>query len=274
MKKIISPIIYTALLLVSACTKEIVSSDVDYDIPVVEAFLEPGKTVSVKLTKMLPFTVDEFSESLIIDTAEVYINYNGIDYLLDPIIMEPGLYESSDPNLIAIPEGMYNLSFNYKGKKVMSSTKIPSEPIGLGLNTDILYVNSSAMGPGSTPQDPMTVSWGNSDNCYHLMVVEYLESTYDPISENLDSNNFTQFRKVSTDPIFDNSYDLNTRSHLVFFGDYRVILYKVNKEYVDLYENVSQSSLSLSEPLTNIVNGLGIFTGMTSDTVYLKVKEL
>jgi len=214
MKKIISPIIYTiVLLLVSACTKEIISSDVDYDIPVVEAFLEPGKVVSVKLKKMLPFTEEEFTESLNIDTAKVYINYNGVDYLLDPMLTESGEYKSQDSNLIAVSEGSYKLFFNYNGKTVMSSTKIPSEPIGLGLNSDILYVNSSIMGPGSTAQDPMTVSWGNLDNWYHLMVVEYLESTYDPISENLDSNSFSQFRKVSTDPILDNSYDLNTRSH-------------------------------------------------------------
>lgn len=274
MKRTLNTIIFAGLVLLTSCTKEIIATEVDYDIPVVEAFLEPGKVISVKLSKMLPFTEDEFSESLIIDTAEVYINYNGTDYLLNPVSGNPGTYESTDPDLIAVTGGTYNLFFKYKEYTVVSSTTIPSELVGLNVNFTTLYVNSNVVGPGSTTTDPMTVSWGNPDNTYHIIIVEYMESIYAPISENLSSDNFNQFRKVSTDPVLDNSYDLNTREHLVFFGDYRVIVYKVNKEYVDLYENVSQSSLSLAEPLTNIENGLGIFTGMSSDTLYLEVKEL
>ncbi|RLD82470.1 MAG: hypothetical protein DRJ10_05030, partial [Bacteroidetes bacterium] len=82
------------------------------------------------------------------------------------------------------------------------------------------------------------------------------------------------FRKFSAEPIDGDAYDLNTRRQLVFFGNYRLILYKVNQEYVNLYENISQSTLNLTEPLTNIDNGLGIFTGINSDTLSLQVREL
>ena len=42
------------LALLNACTKDETSSDSDYDIAVVETFLEPGREISVQLSKMIP----------------------------------------------------------------------------------------------------------------------------------------------------------------------------------------------------------------------------
>jgi len=61
---------------------------------------------------------------------------------------------------------------------------------------------------------------------------------------------------------------------LAFFGNYKIIIYKVNEEYVNLHENISQSSLNLTEALTNIENGLGIFTGINSTTLTLEVAKI
>ncbi|MDA3862202.1 MAG: hypothetical protein PF445_13365 [Melioribacteraceae bacterium] len=53
-----------------------------------------------------------------------------------------------------------------------------------------------------------------------------------------------------------------------------MVLYRVNKEYVDLYESRDQDSRNLNEPLTNIENGLGVFSAFASDSVYFNaVKE-
>jgi len=38
-----------------------------------------------------------------------------------------------------------------------------------------------------------------------------------------------------------------------------------------LYETAGTSSISIASPPSNIENGLGIFTGVSSDTVYLEV---
>jgi hypothetical protein len=48
-------------------------------------------------------------------------------------------------------------------------------------------------------------------------------------------------------------------------------LFKVNSEYNNLYNNRGQSSLNLTNPPTNIINGFGIFTAMNADTVGVKV---
>ncbi len=273
MKKIVYPLAFAILAVLSACTKEIITIDADSDMPVVESFLEPGQEVFVKLSKMLPFIEDEYTGSLTIDSAEIYINNNGTNYLLTPVSDEPGKYVSLDSNLLIKPGDSYKLYFDYNGYTVSSTTSIPSKPDNADLNTNVYLVDPYAMGPGSL-QDPMIVTWDNPDNNYHLIILEYMESTFDPIRDNMDSASYYQFQKVSTEPVLENTYNLNTRSHLVFFGTYRIIIYKVNEEYVNLYENVSQSSLNLTEPLTNIENGLGIFTGINSDTLFLEVKEI
>lgn len=271
MKKSFYSITFILIILYS-CTKEEETAPEDFDIPVVEAFLEPGGNVMVKLSKMLPFTEDEYTESLIIDNAQVYINYNETDYLLSPVNGNPGHYENLNSNLTIISGGTYSLFFDYNGSSVTSTTSIPKKPVNVNLN-NIIFEVDTPMTMGAT-QNTAIVTWDNPDNSYYQITAEYLESSYTPINENFDSETFADFQKTSTDPISGNLFNLNTRQHLLFFGNYRIIVYKINLEYVNLYEDIGQSSQNLTEPLTNINNGLGIFTGLNSDTLLLEVKGI
>ena len=66
-------------------------------------------------------------------------------------------------------------------------------------------------------------------------------------------------------------FDIRTLAHLTQFGTYQIIVFRVNLEYTALF---GSSTLSLEEPPTNILNGLGIFTGVSSDTLYLEVTDI
>jgi hypothetical protein len=55
-------------------------------------------------------------------------------------------------------------------------------------------------------------------------------------------------------------------------GNYSIYVYKVNKEYVELYERVSSSDLA--NPVSFIDNALGIFTSMSVAKCNLKVTFL
>jgi len=258
-----------------SCTKEDISSNNNTtDVPVVQSYLEPGNSIIVKLTKMLPFIEGGNTGVQSIDSAKVYINHNGNDHLLFPIDNSHGGYENLDTNLQITPNDTYKIHFEYNGYEVSASTVIPERPSGASLSTSIYYVDTSVTGPGSGMQNPLIVNWDNADNSFYIVVVEYLEADYDPINENLTEDQYETYRKVSTDPINSNSINLTTRKHLLFFGHYKVILYKINEEYVNLYENISQSTLNMTEPLTNIDNGVGIFTGINSYTLFLRVVEL
>lgn len=58
-----------------------------------------------------------------------------------------------------------------------------------------------------------------------------------------------------------------------YLGNYQVVLFHINKEYSDALNNNGGSSLNLTNPFTNIVNGLGIFTAMQADSLKLRVYQ-
>ncbi len=257
----------------SACTEnEVIPDETTIDSPVVEGYLEPGNEISVYLSKMILFALENAdSVQQPITGKDVYIQHNGTDYLLEPSTETPGYYTRADSGLM-IPGDEYRLHFEYNDQTVSATTTIPFKPAGTGLTPAVLQVNPNQH-PGMT-QNKVTVYWDNPDNSYHLIITEYLDSLYQPINPYLDPEVFDDFRKVSTRPTLDNTYNLDTRRQLLFFGHYRVIIYKINEEYVNLYENISQSSLNPTEPLTNVENGLGIFTGINSDTLFLEVQKI
>ena len=271
-KSVIYQLVFLTIIL-NACTKTPHAVQGESDIVVVESYLQPGADISVQLSKMIPFTQEEYMGDRTVDTANVYIHHKGKDYLLEPLQNAPGKYISVDSNLKAIIGDNYSLSFIYNGVEVTASTSIPFKPGNTVISSPNLYIDPNIVGPGSAT-NPITVSWDNPENTYHLIVIEYMEANYLPISENLSEDSFEDFRKVSTEPVLSTSLDLDTRQHLLFYGTYQIITYKVNTEYVNLYENISQSTLNLTEPITNIKNGQGIFTGMSSDTLWLEVVKL
>ena len=273
MKHIFYALNFIVIFSLSSCSVSETNVNVT-DVVVVETYLENEKEVNVKLSKILPFTEDTYEVSLTIDSAEVYIENQDVYYLITPVHDKKGEYVCLDTNLKIESNETYNLFFDYNGYKVSASTTIPIKPQNAKLSTNNYYIDSDAGGFSAQSQgDPLIVSWDNPDNSYHLIVAEYLENTYSPINSYLPSDTYDQFRKVSTDPINDNTVNLTTRKHLLFFGSYRIIIYKINEEYVSLYENISQSTLNMTEPLTNIVNGVGIFTGINSETLFLEIRE-
>jgi len=50
-----------------------------------------------------------------------------------------------------------------------------------------------------------------------------------------------------------------------------VILYHLNPEYAALYKFSGNTSLDIKEPVTNIENAMGIFTGISADTLKIHV---
>ena len=77
-----------------------------------------------------------------------------------------------------------------------------------------------------------------------------------------------------TEPQITDFYAIDARRELPQFGTYQIIVFRVNPEYAALYESSGSSTLSLEQPPSNVVNGLGIFTGVSSDTLYLEVRKI
>jgi hypothetical protein len=79
-------------------------------------------------------------------------------------------------------------------------------------------------------------------------------------------SNFTYY----SNPSSESSFGITARA-LRFVGKHRIIVTRVNQEYVDAYNTKTQDLNTLNEPTSNITNGLGLFTSFNSDTTFFTV---
>ncbi len=263
------------LLLLSSCINE-EFDPTDTSTVIIEGYLYEGTGVdSIKISQLIPFYREEGTSYEITD-AEVSIVSNGETYSLTHNSSKPGVYQYNGADLNVIVGNEYKIQLDYFGKEVSAITIVPDKPIDLSISID-----SIGMSPITSFDDlfnqeeseDIEVSWSNSDGDYYFVLTENIEENPEDINQ-LDFGgqqrpNFS-FRSSPT--------NLNSTTITPFslsqFGQYRVVIFHVGQEYVDLYETSDQDSRNLTEPLSNVQNGLGIFSSFSSDTVYFEVHKL
>ena len=263
MKNII--FIISSILLI-AC-KKIDVQKTDTKVPVVEAYIVPGQNDTIKVTYQLDFKTGD----------TIVRGYENLNILLSvgnkkeqAIYRGGGIYENT---LLKIHDGdTVKLSFAYNDLTISSETIIPSKPVGFKLSVDSIVIESPSSGsgmpgPGSSSES-IAASWENPKNDYYIILIKNIEKDPVPI-DTMMAGRKMMFRN---EPLQTNYYSLGTRN-FNYYGNYQVILYHLNAEYAELYKNNGNSSLNITLPTTNIVNGLGIFTGINADTLYLKVVQ-
>ncbi|MEM7368673.1 MAG: hypothetical protein AAF587_08705 [Bacteroidota bacterium] len=97
-----------------------------------------------------------------------------------------------------------------------------------------------------------------------------LSQTNEEIKIKGSFDDIPRFRTIS-EPEITNLHTIDTRRGLQQFGTHRVIVFRVNAEYAALYESSGTSPVSLSQPPPNVENGLGIFSGISGDTLFFEV---
>ncbi|TAE45333.1 MAG: DUF4249 family protein, partial [Bacteroidetes bacterium] len=184
-----------------------------------------------------------------------------------------GYYKNE--GLLVITEGeIYTLNFMYRGNLVSAETIIPSKPQNLKASESSIVITPFDPGGGfggGLPEfpDPIALTWDNPDQEYHVVVVANIESDPDPINEDQEEDFRPVFRN---EPDQTNTYEVGFQS-FEYYGNHRIVLFHILPEYAALYDNTGNSSQNLSTPSSNVENGLGIFTGMHSDTLYVEVTQ-
>lgn len=260
-------------LLTTACTKQ---GTVSFgDTPIIESYVMADAPFSFLVTHQIPFDseveyTDEELESIVLS-----IIYQNKEYLLSPL--DSGLFVDSTLKPAAGEE--ISFSFTYKDKEVSGSTSIPAKTLIDDLSTASVYVtkrdSNSVFTPGGGAEDPVELSWTNSDGSMYLVVIENIEDDPEPVQEFYDEDGELidrpafSFRKQPT------TSDLEQIRPMEFeyYGTHRIILFHVLSDYATLYESTNTSSQNLENPSTNIANAYGIFTGLNSDTVFIEVKK-
>ncbi len=264
-------------LFVVACEDEVSNLTIDSRTAVVEGFLFAGQALdSLKITQAFSYARED-TNLISLDGLNVIINDGRTEYLLNSI--GNGFYENKD----FFPQSglSYFLSFEHNGRSINAETYIPEKRTASISQTSVKiekidFSNGFPVG-GFTQLDPIEITWENPEGDYYYVVIENLEDDPEFVNDRLaefDANGDVRRFLQITEPEITDFHLINPRRELIQYGTYQIIVFSVNPEYAALYQSSGTSSVTLTQPASNIKNGLGIFTGVNSDTLYLEVTKL
>ena len=257
---------------------------------VLQAYLYAHEPVwDVSLRKTVPLTVtDSVGEP--INEASVTLLKNGTSYSLT-LSGDSGYYYYPESDLVINEGDVWQIETTYNGLTATAESVVPTAPERVTISTEVIELPEISFGGQSGPPDfasleafrealegfEQTIVWDNPNNELFFVVIESLSADQEPIFNNggfgggPGGGGRFGFRRVSA-PTRDNFYEVNL-GELTYWGGYVAKVYKVNQEYADLYENLTQDSRDLNEPPTNVSNALGIFSTFNSTNVFFEVKK-
>jgi hypothetical protein len=244
--------------------------------PVVEAYLAPGHPVTIKLTKEIPYNSEntEGKAEPINGLTIRVTSSTGQVFVLKSL--GEGKYSSASTERVVQAGAVYQMEFEYLGRKVSARTEIPPRPKGFKLDRSDIYRTKIDLSGGGFPNfgsddnTAVNATWQNTEQSYYFVAAEI--KTANPTRVITLPNGFDLPRiRFTNSPTTGTSNPLPPPS-FEYFGTYQVVLYRVGIEYADLYRSGGTSTQNLSTPPTSITNGLGIFTGVNADTLQLVVR--
>ena len=245
--------------------------------PVVQAYLVPGQPISVQVTKQIPFVDDTTGQGQPINGLALSITNAAKTYPLQTL--GNGTYQSGGD--ITVKTGQtYQLDFDYTGRHVSGSTVIPSRPVSFSASQTEIYRTAISPGMGGSggfgnqAATPVRLTWANPTGEYYFVVVDNIEAS--PVAIINRPNNpavpaTNANRRFRSQPVQSDFTNIQPQS-FQYFGRHRVVLFHLNPDYAALYKQNSTSTQNVSTPPTTLTNGLGLFTGINTDTLYLAVK--
>lgn len=253
-------VIFSCLL---ACKKED-AAIADYSRPVVQAYLVPGVPLQVKVyyqkylddTISYGFPLKDLQIKVSDGTNTVSLTENA-----------DGVYEYADVGFVK-DKGTYSLSFSYLDKTISAQTTMPEKPVGFTVSSSSQKVPVFSFGTEPEAFVPVTFKWNNNDGGYYMMMMKNID-IYPSRINGRDTRPYTD-----SEAILGQVSTYQTQQMMFnFAGNYKILLFRINKEYSDAMNSGGGTSLNLTNPYTNVQNGLGVFTAMQADTVDLLVYQ-
>ena len=258
-----------ALILFGGCIEEspLIS---DKELIVVWAFLYAGEPVTdIRLTSTVPLA--DTSEASPINDAQITLIKDGQRYECEPSPGDSGYYHYEGTDLTIDTGDEFTIEIVRGEQFVTAKTSVPEKPISVALSSSVMEVpdfsNRESMWEWRNSENrDITISWENTDGSWYYVTMENIEDNPVAISSWIHE----RLRRFIFPPINDDTYRIGLPL-ITHLGLHRVNVYRVNQEYVDLYESREQDSRDLNEPLTNIEGGLGVFAAFNSDGDTLNV---
>lgn len=249
------------------------------DKPVIQAYLAPSQPVRLTVFTEIPYGGSEEGKSKPVTGLKITLkdSFNKTFLLID---RGNGTYESALNERVGTAGTGYTLEFEYNGRTVQAGTVIPEKPRGFKLSKNVVYRTKIDLSGGGFPSgnpfeenDDASVeaTWTNPEKTNFFVAAVNITPNPEQIIRLPDDLELPSIR-FTNEPVSGTGSILNGPS-FEYFGNYRVVLYQVNEDYVALYQSGGTTSQNLSTPPSSIVNGLGIFTGINADTLYMEVRR-
>jgi len=244
------------ILFLFGCGEPLMEVETNTVLPVVESYLQEGShSLSVKVFTMEEYLKDEYKLSE--PVSQLNISVNGIRLTETT----SGAY-SLDLDEETLREGqVYQLKFTYNGKNIEATTTIPSPIRSLAVEPQSIELSSSYFWDFSDTTQ-VVVSWDDPENSFYQI---YIDSPNNP-----DMPSMGVFRRRMMQPFKGNTHRVSTREFRST-GTHTIYVYRVGKDYAELYERVSASDLA--NPVSYIQNAFGIFTSMSVAQITFRVYD-
>jgi len=245
---------------------------------VVRGYLYAGEAVQdIRLTGTLPLG-SENTVAPPINTAQVSLLKAGEKYDLVASAGASGYYHYPSTDLRVEPGDEFQIQVRYQDQWITAVTTVPSPPLDVTISRTTLRLpdfdtmfQMREQGISMDSLRSMTsvaVNWQQETGALYYVVVKNLEDN--PVSSDVQFRGGP--RPFISQPMPVGSYNVNAQM-VTHYGRHEVKVYRVNQEYADLYQSRNQDSRDLNEPLTNIENGLGVFSAFSSQSVYFTLEQ-
>lgn len=254
------------LAVIGGCSENSITESGN-ELVVVSGFLFEGENnPTIQLNKTLALGSSELTTEAVNDAGVVLVK-NNVIYPLEVSSERNGKYVYQGNSLVVNSGDLFTLQVSYNGIKISGTTKVPQKPEQVTLSKSTLEVSTPTFGSWAQDTSSISLSWSNPDSSLYYVVIECVETN----PELINTSGFGGRFRMVFPPMATNRFVI-ARRNLTYYGSHKAILYKVNQEYADLYESRTQDSRNLNEPVSNITNGLGVFSSMASDTKLFTVK--
>jgi hypothetical protein len=233
---------------------------------VVRAYLYAGEPVTdVQITSTMDLATSDTVPPPVNDAAVTLIK-GGTRYVLTATAGDTGYYHYAGSDLTVAQGDTFNIEVIDAGDTATGTTVVPAPPDAITLSDTLLVVptfqpGQGGGGPGRFNPDSLSirVTWPAVASALYFVTVTSVDSAPQEIGGG------GRRRRFISQPTPADSFVVGAFS-LSYYGHHVVRVYRVNQEYAQLYASRQQDSRDLNEPVTNIHNGLGVFSGFNSRT--------
>jgi len=249
---------------------------------VVEAFIYSGEPVDdIRIKELTPLDSGSDASAPLIRDAMVNLVKEGNIYSLN-FDSNTGKYYYPGTDLAIETGDEVRLEVEANGRSSYGETVVPMIPDGVRKDIENLIVPELIVSLqlrdmiiGLFESARLIVEWDNLGMDFHYVVIENREEVIDPILPEIvpeEAKELLSSFRFITEPTENTSFDV-VGVALETYGTHVAKVYRVNQEYVDLFQNDTQDSRDLNAPPTNMIGAFGIFSAFASDSVVFEVER-